>query len=91
MPTTVRVEDPVKRELDALQAEVADETGERLTHSELLARLLRFARRNDGAFFREAAATWRPPTREQLDRLFRGVKDWGVRTDASRIDEELYG
>lgn len=88
--TTVRVEDDVKRELDRLQGEVLAETGERLSQSQLLARLVRFARAREAAFLGSGDAPWRPPTREEMEAHFRQVED-GPRTDASRIDEALYG
>lgn len=91
MSTTVRVEDEVKADLDRFQGLVQSETGERLSQSQLLARLLRFAERRPWDFFKDPAPAWKPPTKEQLDRFFDSLEDWGVDTDSSRIDEELYG
>lgn len=91
MPTTVRVEDRVKSDLDQLQRHVEAETGERLSHSDLLARLLRFARRNEARFLGGGGAEWRGPTREQMEEFFRRLPRTGIKTDVTRIDEELYG
>jgi hypothetical protein len=92
MSTTMRLEDEVKIELDRFQGLLQHETGERLTHSELLAKLLGFATRRSGEFIASLhEPAWRPPTAEEMRRLFSKVQDWGVETDSSRIDEELYG
>lgn len=90
MPTTVRVEDDVKAHLDRFQGLFQSETGQRLSQSQLLARLLRFAERRAPDFFNDVDTPWHPPTEEQLDRFFAQLGDWGA-TDAARIDEELYG
>ena len=89
MPTTVRVEDEVKGELDRLQGLVQSESGERLSHSELLRRLLDVARRHEADLFQEAPA-WRPPPRHRIEQLIASAPDCGP-TDSSRIDEALYG
>ena len=92
MSTTVRVEDDVKTELDRFQGLVQSETGDRLSQSELLAHLLRFAQRRSDLFFVTLEeAEWTPPTRDQMTQLFSRVQDWGVETDSARIDEALYG
>lgn len=93
MSTTVRVEDDVKAELDRLQLVLQAEAGKRLSQSELLGRLLQFANRRESQFMTEALGgdeTWVPPTPDEMDRLLSRVRDWGVATDASRIDEALY-
>lgn len=92
MPTTVRVEDDVKTQLDRLQGLVQHDTGQRLSQSELLAKLLRFASKRSDLFFESLGEPeWAPPTPAEMKRLFGKVKDWGVATDSSRLDEELYG
>lgn len=87
----MRVDDAVKEELVRLQGLVQAETGDRLSQSELLARLLRVAKRHEAELLEEAGERWRPPSGEELDVLFAGVRDWGYETDASKIDEVLYG
>lgn len=88
--TTVRVERDVKAELDRLLGTVQARTGSRPSQSELLRMLLRFARRDEAGFLEdEAGVPWRPPTMAQMER-FIGAVD-GPRTDASRVDEYLYG
>lgn len=91
MPTTVRVEDEVKADLDRLQGYLQSESGERLSHSELLRRLLAVGRRHEAELFEREPRAWKPPTREQLEILFAPSKDIDVETDSSRIDEFLYG
>lgn len=90
MPTTVRVDEETKRELDQLQGLVQAETGRRISHSDLLRRLLDVARRHERELL-GAGAAWRPPSAEHLRRLRTRLRDWGVETDARRVDEALYG
>jgi hypothetical protein len=89
MSTTVRVDDEVKADLDRLQGLVQAETGERLSQSDLLARLLRFARRRPEVVLRDEAS-WTPPTKAEMEALFAEVRDEGPATDASRIKQDLY-
>lgn len=89
--SSVRIEGQVKTELDRLQGLVQSETGERLSQSELLRRLLHFARRHEAAFLREAPTPWRPPTKAELALLRSRLEAWGEPSDASQIDDVLYG
>ncbi len=89
MPTTIRLADAVKRDLDALQGEFLAERGERLSHSELLARLLRFARANEDRLFADEAE--HRPTADDIERLIAGLPTLRVRTDSRDIDKVLYG
>lgn len=89
--SSVRVEAAVKREMDRLQGLVQSETGARVSQSELLARLLRFARQHEAEFLQEGGVAWRPPTRAELAKLRARVRDWGVESDASKVDDVLYG
>lgn len=89
MPTTVRVDEVVKDQLDRLQGLVQAETGERLTHSALLARLLRVARMHEGDLY---ANELRPSqTKEEIRaRLARLAVRVGP-TDVRELDDVLYG
>lgn len=89
--TTVRVDEHTKRDLDRIQGLVQAETGTRLTHSELLARLLRVARRHEADLFRGGEADWVPPTPTQLEALLAPARRVRTRSDAARIDDVLYG
>lgn len=86
----VRVDDDVKEELDRLQGLVQAETGDRLSQSELLHRLLRFARRNQAEFI-EWDLDWEPPSREAVEGFLEALPDHGFTTDAREIDDTLYG
>ena len=90
MSTTMRLEDEVKIELDRFQGLVQHETGERLTQSQLLHRLLRFAQQREAEFFNADEDAWRPPTRGEMEMLFSKAGYFGP-TDASKIDQALYG
>lgn len=89
--TTVRVDERTKSSLDKLMGLVQAETGTRLTYAELLGRLLRLARQHEGELLLGSPDDWAPPSPLQLERVLRRAKDWGVRTDAGRVDDELYG
>lgn len=89
--TTVRVEERVKREFDRLQRRLRAAAGRRVSHSELLARLVRFARAHEEAFLGDGDEPSAPPTRADLERIFARVRDWGVATDVTKLDRVLYG
>lgn len=90
MVTTIRLEDPVKRELDRLQGDLLAERGERLSHSEVVARLVRLARLHEDEILGSAAEAT-PPTRAQIDALLARVPDVRVRARARDVDDALYG
>ena len=91
MATTLRVDGEVKRAFDRLQGEVQARTGERVSQSELLRKLIAVVRRHEAELYGEGRAPWSPPTPEELSRLRSRIEDWGFDTDSSRIDEVLYG
>jgi hypothetical protein len=90
--TTIRLDASVKRALDEFQGYIQSETGERVSHGELVARLLRFVRRNEATFLASRdESEWVPPTVAQLDALLAKTKRVRVKTNVSKLDEELYG
>ncbi|MGQ0534980.1 MAG: hypothetical protein ACT4PT_02795 [Methanobacteriota archaeon] len=89
MPTTIRLEDAVKRELDRLQGDILADRGERLSHSDLLARLLKFARLHEDEVL--GGAPEEPPSRRDIDRLLDRVPDVRARARARDVDAALYG
>lgn len=90
MPTTIRLEDTVKRELDRLQGDLLAERGERLSHSEILARLLRFVQDRADDFLGATADPPRP-TPAEIDRVLAGAPDIRIQTRARDVDRALYG
>lgn len=89
--TTVRVDNDTKTELDRLQGLIQSETGTRVSHSELLRRLVQVARKHEAELMAAQGMKWRPPSREEIDILLERVQDWDVDSDASKLDEDLYG
>lgn len=90
--TTVRVGRDVKRRLDKLQRALQTRSGRKVSHSELLDRLARYADRNQADFFESGEDVWKPPGRAALDRILAEVGNWGVATDAANeIDDVVYG
>lgn len=87
--TTVRLDTDTKALLDRLQAELTLKRGEKLSHSDVLAKLLEFVRAREKQFLDEAA--WKPLTPVQIERLSKIGFDWGVETSSEDIDEVLYG
>lgn len=90
MAAHIQVDDEVKAELERLQDLVHSEKGVRLSHSDLLRRLLRFAKRNQATFMEEDL-DWEPPSRAALSRFLDALPDHGFEVDARKIDETLYG
>jgi hypothetical protein len=89
MATSVRVDEEVKESLDRLQGLLHAETGRRVSHSALLARLLAFAERRQAEFLGEAPPAL--PSRGDVAEHLRRARRYGVAIDVTRLDEELYG
>lgn len=91
MPTTIRVEEDVKRDFDRLQGLLQAESGERLSHSELLARMLRVARRHERELYEKAGPAQPRLSADQIrKRLGELAIDVGP-SDVRDVDEVLYG
>ncbi|MHB8586543.1 MAG: hypothetical protein ACYDDF_12015 [Thermoplasmatota archaeon] len=91
MGTTIRVEDSVKADFDRLQGMVQMETGQKLSHSELLARLIRSARRHPSNLMDSDDSMGPRWSAKDWQAFERSLPDWGVQIDVSKIDEVLYG
>ncbi|MGQ0534621.1 MAG: hypothetical protein ACT4PT_00935 [Methanobacteriota archaeon] len=87
--TTIRLDSGTKAELDRLQAMVQLKRGDRLSHAELVAELLKFVRAHESEFVDDAG--FKPWTAKQRAALQRLGTDWGGPTSSEDIDEVLYG
>lgn len=90
MSPALRVDEQVKAELDRLQGEILAEKGERLSHSEVLARLLHYVRRREDEFLHGADRRGRP-SREDVRRWASRLPQVDVAHRAREVDEALYG
>jgi hypothetical protein len=86
--TTVRLDAATKRELDRWQAQFALD-GERLSRSEILARLMRVARRHEKEVLGKGG--WRPFTADEREAFLRLPVKTGIRVSARDVDKLLYG
>jgi hypothetical protein len=77
------VTEETKKKLDILQARLTIGTGKKISLQDLLDRISDFALR-----YEEEIVKRLPPLSE--DPAWKDAKDWGVKTDASRVDEYLY-
>lgn len=84
--TTLRIDTREKRRFDKLQATLRLMTGRRITHSDLLARLL-----DQGEASPEALAgrSWRPLTKKEIEYVMGLPMDFGF--ELGDVDEVLYG
>lgn len=89
--TTLRVDQATKTRFDELKERVEQSTGEPVNQTQLVEWLVAFASDREAAFLKEREGPWRPWNREEVERFFEEVPDLGIETDASRIDEDLYG
>lgn len=89
--TSVRVAADVKVALDTLQGRVQAQGGARLSHSELLGRMLAYIRRHEGEFMEdEGGIPWQAPGRAVVDRLLGSGIDLGFDTDVTaELDLDL--
>jgi len=85
MTTTIKVSDETKQLLDMLQAKMTLTLHKKKTLTELIDIITRLALRHEN----ELLETDELPPLEN-DPAMKPPLDWGVKTDASKIDEYIY-
>lgn len=85
MTTTIKVSDETKQLLDMLQAKMTLTFRRKKTLTELLDTITRLALKHEN----ELLGTEKLPPLEN-DPAMKKPIDWGVNTDASKIDEYIY-
>ncbi len=85
MTTTIKVSDETKQLLDMLQAKMTLKTRKKKTLTELVDTITRIALRHE----KELIEPEKLPPLEK-DPAMKTPIDWGVSTDASKIDEYIY-
>ena len=85
MTTTIKVSDETKHLLDMLQAKMTLTLHKKKTLTELIDIITRLAMRHEN----ELLETRELPPLEK-DPAMKPPLDWGVKTDASKIDEYIY-
>ncbi len=83
MATSIKVTEKTKKKLDLLQAKLVISTGKKMPLQEMIDRISDIALHYEADIARES-----PPL--EKDPAWRKARSWGIRTDASRIDEFLY-
>ncbi len=85
MTTTIKVSDETKQLLDMLQAKMTLSIRKKKTLSETLDIITRIALRHENELLK---AQNLPPL--EKDPAMKPPIDWGVKTDASKVDEYIY-
>lgn len=85
MTTTIKVSDETKQLLDMLQAKMTLTIRKKKTLSEILDTITRIALRHENEFLK---AQKLPPL--EKDPAMKPPIDWGIKTDASKVDEYIY-
>lgn len=83
--TTIKVSNETKQLLDMLQAKMTLTFRKKKTLTELVDTITRFALRHENELLK---AEKLPPL--EKDPAMKAPIDWGVKTDASRVDEYIY-
>ncbi len=83
--TTIKVSDETKQLLDMLQAKMTLAFDRKKTLTELIDTITRLALRHENELFE---AEKLPPL--EKDPAMKPPIDWGVKTDASKVDEYIY-
>ena len=91
MPTTVRIDEETTARLEALLAEVRQQTGTELTQQELLSRLIDEAYESREAVIEPFREVTVPLTDDEKEAMARGRITSGAETDEEDIDDTLYG
>ena len=85
MTTTIKVSDETKQLLDMLQAKMTLTLRKKKTLSELIDTITRIALRHENELLKPEKL---PPL--EKDPAMAQAIDWGIKTDASKVDEYIY-
>ncbi len=83
--TTIKVSNETKQLLDMLQARMTLTLGKKKTLTELIDAITRIAIRHENELLESEKL---PPL--EKDPAMKPPVDWGVKTDASKVDEYIY-
>ena len=83
MYTSIKVKDSTKHKLDNLQSEFTLRTGKKISLTKLMDKMSDFVIQHEGKFIKKTPAL-------KDDPAWTEPLDWGVATDASKVDEYLY-
>jgi hypothetical protein len=83
MYTSIKVKENTKHKLDNLQSEITLHTGKKISLTKLLDKISDFVIQHEDEFIRKTPAL-------EDDPAWSEPIDWGVKTDASKVDEYLY-
>lgn len=87
---SVPVDEETKAELERLRSEIERETGQSISHEELLAQLVQRGFESRSELMGSADDDWEGLSDEEIERFLSGTSDWGVETTEAEIDEILY-
>ncbi len=85
MTTTIKVSDETKQLLDVLQAKMTLTIRRKKTLSDLIDTITRIAMKHEDELLQAGKL---PPL--EKDPAMKPPIDWGIKTDASRVDEYIY-
>ncbi|MEE8400939.1 MAG: hypothetical protein V3R86_02140 [Candidatus Hydrothermarchaeaceae archaeon] len=88
--SSVKVYVETKKKFDRLQAEFVLRSGEKLSQQDILDRIVDFATRKKERFFKETSGIDYPLEPEEIKRILKSPKNWGVKTREKDIDKLLY-
>ncbi len=85
MPTTIKISDETKQFLDMIQARMTLTFHKKKTLSELVDMIIQLALKHEDELLQ---AEKLPPL--EKDPAMKPPIDWGIKTDASKVDEYIY-
>ena len=87
----MKMGEDAKRLLDALQAKLVLSEGRKMSQQELLDSIVRFSSEREEELIRLLAGVKLPIPLQEVERLIKIPRDWGVDTREEEIDQILYG
>lgn len=88
--TTIRLHQETKTELDRWRGRLIEAEGAPLTAEETIRRLLRLAERHEAELLGRNIRISAEEIESWLAHMNEGIRDWGVESDASRLDDDLH-
>lgn len=88
--SSVKVYGETKKKFDRLQAEFLLKSGKKLSQQDILDRIVDFTARKKENFFEEMSGIDHPLGSDEIKRILKTPKNWGIKTREGDIDKILY-
>ncbi len=91
MSSSVKISEDTKRILEAIQARIILKTGRKFSQQELLDTMVRTFEGREEELIKIPGVVKLPLHPDEVEKILKIPRDWGVETEEEEIDRALYG